>query len=184
MNSNLKDYFVPTNNHSQINYESHNSLYDDIIFDSFNSANTKTMHCESCQIDYSDASHITSISHQTKKLEKSHQYNHYPVQPDNVGYKLLKKAGWDGNSGLGANEQGRTHPLRVTIKHDKLGIGLKSKHVPLKAQNPKGITKRELKNRNLEEESKAQRLNLLFSNRSDFERDYLDQLLFGGPALI
>lgn len=47
----------------------------------------------------------------------------YQIGQSNIGYKLLKKAGWTEEKGLGAAEQGRLKPLEPQLKQDKRGIG-------------------------------------------------------------
>eukprot|EP00850_Spirogloea_muscicola_P010141 SM000058S18571 [mRNA] locus=s58:616447:618037:+ [translate_table: standard] len=42
---------------------------------------------------------------------------------ENIGYQLLKKAGWKEDRGLGAAEQGRLRPVSARLKRNKLGIG-------------------------------------------------------------
>eukprot|EP00850_Spirogloea_muscicola_P013364 SM000090S24326 [mRNA] locus=s90:324415:325990:+ [translate_table: standard] len=41
----------------------------------------------------------------------------------NIGYQLLKKAGWKEDRGLGAAEQGQLRPVSARLKRNKLGIG-------------------------------------------------------------
>jgi len=42
---------------------------------------------------------------------------------DGVGLKLLKKLGWKGG-GLGKNETGIINPVEVTLRSDKVGLGM------------------------------------------------------------
>ena len=42
---------------------------------------------------------------------------------DNVGFRLLRKAGWRVGEGLGKNGEGAVEPLRVWRKGDRRGIG-------------------------------------------------------------
>ena len=174
-------FFVKNENNKSESQTTFNngSLYDDMNFNSSNSPTEKNMYCETCKTNYSDISHLTSISHQASKVAKAEKINHFPIGYDNLGYKLLKNAGWDGNSGLGANKQGRIYPIKGIMKNDKFGIGIKSKNIPKKPKPPKHITKKEINQKISVEESKAKRLQLLFSNRPDFETEYLDKLMFG-----
>eukprot|EP00850_Spirogloea_muscicola_P009027 SM000050S16952 [mRNA] locus=s50:38325:40321:+ [translate_table: standard] len=41
----------------------------------------------------------------------------------NIGYQLLKKAGWKEDRGLGVAEQGRLRPVSARLKRNRLGIG-------------------------------------------------------------
>ncbi|XP_034178163.2 uncharacterized protein LOC117603282 [Osmia lignaria lignaria] len=44
---------------------------------------------------------------------------------EKFGQKMLEKMGWTSGKGLGANEQGMTEHVRVSVKNDKSGIGFK-----------------------------------------------------------
>jgi hypothetical protein len=44
----------------------------------------------------------------------------------NVGFQLLKKAGWEEGSGLGASNQGRKEPLQLPIQKGNEGLGFKT----------------------------------------------------------
>ena len=47
-----------------------------------------------------------------------------PVQPSNVGYKMMKKQGWTEGSGLGSRAQGRNEPIACDAPISSLlGIG-------------------------------------------------------------
>eukprot|EP00243_Klebsormidium_subtile_P013796 TRINITY_DN9363_c0_g1_i1.p1 TRINITY_DN9363_c0_g1~~TRINITY_DN9363_c0_g1_i1.p1 ORF type:complete len:304 (-),score=50.30 TRINITY_DN9363_c0_g1_i1:169-1080(-) len=54
------------------------------------------------------------------------------IPEENIGYKMLKKAGWNENTGLGASGQGPLEPLKAHMKGDKRGIGAdkQAKQVP------------------------------------------------------
>ncbi|XP_053998852.1 CRISPR-associated endoribonuclease Cas13a [Hylaeus anthracinus] len=45
------------------------------------------------------------------------------------GQKMLEKMGWTSGKGLGANEQGITEHVRVSVKEDTAGIGFKKDHL-------------------------------------------------------
>jgi len=49
------------------------------------------------------------------------------IKPDNVGYRMLVRAGWKYSKGLGAQEQGRRTPIIPKLKYDRLGVGAKTK---------------------------------------------------------
>lgn len=42
---------------------------------------------------------------------------------DSWAYNVMHKMGWDGHSGLGARNQGRTQPIDINIKNDLFGLG-------------------------------------------------------------
>ncbi|XP_043256268.1 probable WRKY transcription factor protein 1 [Colletes gigas] len=45
------------------------------------------------------------------------------------GQKMLEKMGWTSGKGLGANEQGMTEHVRVSLKNDAAGIGFKKENL-------------------------------------------------------
>lgn len=45
------------------------------------------------------------------------------IPENNIGYKLLKKMGWQAGKGLGSQGQGRLDPIRIEFKDDSLGVG-------------------------------------------------------------
>lgn len=50
----------------------------------------------------------------------------YGISRRNVGYQLLKKAGWSEGTGLGAQEQGRREPLAPAAVLGQTGLGFQS----------------------------------------------------------
>nr|XP_033328537.1 G patch domain-containing protein 4-like [Megalopta genalis]XP_033328708.1 G patch domain-containing protein 4-like [Megalopta genalis] len=49
--------------------------------------------------------------------------------PNKFGQKMLEKMGWTSGKGLGANEQGMTKHVRVSLKNDTSGIGFKNNNL-------------------------------------------------------
>lgn len=47
----------------------------------------------------------------------------YGIGADNVGFRLLKQAGWREGSGLGAQQQGRVEPLQAHANKGARGLG-------------------------------------------------------------
>lgn len=60
----------------------------------------------------------------------------YGIARSNVGFQLLKKAGWTEGSGLGAKEQGRAEPIATFQQKGNLGLGYAPK--PSKAAKKEG----------------------------------------------
>ncbi|KAJ1556746.1 G patch domain and ankyrin repeat-containing protein 1 [Nowakowskiella sp. JEL0078] len=97
----------------------------------------KVYFCEICdkQIDEkSYGSHETNLPHLMSidewKKKKGYFDNFkpplvYSVKPDNIGYKLLVKNGWQHSTGLGPSHSGRPLPIPTRIKLDRRGIGMK-----------------------------------------------------------
>lgn len=52
------------------------------------------------------------------------------ISQNNVGWKLLQKAGWKVGHGLGAQEQGRQEPLQPEICQRNAGLGFERKKKP------------------------------------------------------
>lgn len=49
------------------------------------------------------------------------------IAADNLGYTLLRKAGWQEGSGLGVNEQGRVTPIQAWLQKGNRGVGFDHK---------------------------------------------------------
>jgi hypothetical protein len=45
------------------------------------------------------------------------------ISPDNIGYRLLKQAGWSEGTGIGAHEQGAVEPLAPAAQKGGRGLG-------------------------------------------------------------
>lgn len=84
--------------------------------------------CEYCRHHYysSALQHHASITHQlsdmaAKPAPKTH---FFLAHQGSSGYGLLKKQGWDGESGLGPDKQGSKFPVKTVLKRDRNGLGL------------------------------------------------------------
>eukprot|EP00727_Mastigamoeba_balamuthi_P006692 m51a1_g2643 hypothetical protein (243) ;mRNA; r:602938-604156 len=51
-----------------------------------------------------------------------------PIASDNVGYKMMQRMGWKGNTGLGPEAAGRVDPVTATQNEGKMGLGKKEEH--------------------------------------------------------
>ncbi|KAI8048813.1 hypothetical protein BDF22DRAFT_250046 [Syncephalis plumigaleata] len=86
--------------------------------------------CRVCQVALSRESverHQQSIGHLASRSD-------YPDIPDpivlnetNIGYRMLQRAGWDDNQGLGVELQGRRHPIKARMRPRQLGLGAKER---------------------------------------------------------
>eukprot|EP00455_Lapot_gusevi_P000479 TRINITY_DN10217_c0_g1_i4.p1 TRINITY_DN10217_c0_g1~~TRINITY_DN10217_c0_g1_i4.p1 ORF type:complete len:209 (+),score=24.02 TRINITY_DN10217_c0_g1_i4:58-684(+) len=45
------------------------------------------------------------------------------IGPDNKGYQMLMRIGWQEEKGLGLEEQGRLFPVETSFKQDRTGLG-------------------------------------------------------------
>ena len=78
-----------------------------------------------------DSTSIQKISGQAVKKEAA-----LGIPSSNVGYRLLKKAGWREGSGIGAQEQGRQQPLEPELVRGSAGLGYERKVERRKRQQP------------------------------------------------
>ena len=51
-------------------------------------------------------------------------YSENKLSENNIGFKLLKKAGWSEGSGLGSSAQGVTNPVNVSTNGGTMGLGM------------------------------------------------------------
>ena len=83
----------------------------------------KSYYYASSSLQFRDA-HSTSTLHLISDKDfppKCH--SHFYLPHSNKGFQLLKKEGWDGESGLGPTGTGQKYPVKTVLKRDKLGIG-------------------------------------------------------------
>lgn len=58
-----------------------------------------------------------------QRIAPDPQNQFWSKSKDKFGYKLLQKMGWEEGKGLGLNEDGSLHHLKVKIKKDQRGLG-------------------------------------------------------------
>ncbi|CAK8692092.1 unnamed protein product [Clavelina lepadiformis] len=97
------------------------------------SVKRETLLCKTCQCLYSattdgkesENSHHSSTLHQFCKHEKERvsAIPHFYLSANNKGYKMLRKEGWDGASGLGSQCKGQKFPVKTILKRDRSGLG-------------------------------------------------------------
>lgn len=84
--------------------------------------------CEDCQQSFKETS---KKSHEASTL---HRFNHknsfefsrrYFIPDSNVGFKMMLRQGWDRESGLGPNSEGKIYPVKTTIRKARSGLGVK-----------------------------------------------------------
>ena len=85
-------------------------------------------HCDVCGVDV-DAqawrAHVKSTAHLFDAHKGAAQTPLFGIPKHNVGFRMLRKAGWTGEGGLGpAGKEGRVWPVRTVLKQDKRGLGL------------------------------------------------------------
>ena len=78
------------------------------------------------EVIYKDQINHDSVTQIEKHNLVKHSYTHAPkISEDNLGSKLLKKMGWDGSSGVGKFNHGRSEPVFVDSVENREGIGHK-----------------------------------------------------------
>lgn len=84
--------------------------------------------CEECQHTFKETSKET---HERSTL---HRFNHkntyefsrrYFIPESNIGFKMMIRQGWDRESGLGPNSEGKLYPVKTTIRKARSGLGVK-----------------------------------------------------------
>jgi hypothetical protein len=121
------------------------------------------------------AKHDASMAHQVR-LPHSHPPS--SINRSRMGLAVLSSRGWDPDArrGLGAEEQGITHPIRAKPKDDNLGVGLEvPKDVLEKAKKPceqklkesKGVKRMKLREKLRADKKRDQKLHDLFYGNDD-----------------
>jgi len=67
--------------------------------------------------------HIATITHQLSlKRDNVRRNPGFGISEANVGFRLMKKSGWDGVSGLGEGQGGKLFPVKTILKQDRKGL--------------------------------------------------------------
>ena len=86
--------------------------------------------CEDCGEMFDkdmEAAHKATIVHQLSLKEGDGKMKRNPgfqLTEGNRGFKMMKRSGWDGVSGLGDESQGKLFPVKTVFKHDRRGIDI------------------------------------------------------------
>ncbi|GMS83901.1 hypothetical protein PENTCL1PPCAC_6076, partial [Pristionchus entomophagus] len=82
-------------------------------------------HCYQCGRTYSgsEADHLTNISHIVRMKKQNPSFAGFVIPEWNPGFRLLRKAGWTEDKGLGKERQGQKYPVRTVLKRDRAGFG-------------------------------------------------------------
>lgn len=81
-------------------------------------------YCDSCQSEFttSESEHSRSLVHQITS-KRTVKPDPFLIPESNKGYKLMQKSGWDGESGLGPEGQGKKFPVKTVLKKDRSCLG-------------------------------------------------------------
>jgi len=86
--------------------------------------------CEDCQMNISSSemkNHFSSTAHLFNVFKKNEGPSQYYLATNNIGYRMLKDAGWSEEIGLGRDGRGSRQPVSTILKSDRSGIGLDKK---------------------------------------------------------
>lgn len=104
---------------------------ENIIYNEDNhNINNEQKYCEICrtQVDCDQLkSHDTSMSHLFNLYKGQDTKADYHLAANNIGYKMLKEAGWSEEKGLGPDGRGQKQPVSTILKSDRSGLGMKEK---------------------------------------------------------
>lgn len=133
-----------------------------------------TQFCSDCGIEISKS---TSKSHETStvhlfscKFKGNDKIKAFGIARSNRGFQMMRRTGWDGNSALGAKQNGKLYPIRTVIRKRNTGLGIEqdpAKVTHFKANDtsavhfrppPRALTKREIHENDLREKRHEQRL--------------------------
>ncbi|PGH26834.1 hypothetical protein AJ80_01414 [Polytolypa hystricis UAMH7299] len=143
--------------------------------------------CEICNLPLSTTS-ISSSQSSPSPREKPHEsslahqvclpHSHPPSALDRTrqGFKYLSAQGWDPDSrlGLGAKGQGIREPVKVRIKDDKLGLGLrqeeKARVEKRRRERAQMLNAKQVRRLEEERRRKGEKLREMFYGGADVEK--------------
>lgn len=84
--------------------------------------------CEECQHMFKETSkesHERSTLHRFNRKNTYEFSRRYFIPDSNIGFKMMLRQGWDRESGLGPNSEGKIYPVKTTIRKARSGLGVK-----------------------------------------------------------
>lgn len=84
--------------------------------------------CENCQRMFKETSkesHVASTLHRFNRKNTFEFSRRYFIPESNIGFKMMLRQGWDRESGLGPNNEGKIYPVKTTIRKARSGLGVK-----------------------------------------------------------
>ena len=139
----------------------------------------ETKFCEDCGIEIkkSTSNHQSSTVHLFScKFKGSDKIKAFGIPRSNRGYQMMRRFGWDGNSALGAKQNGKLYPIRTVLRKKNTGLGTEqgsSKITHFEANDtravhfrppPRALTKREIHENDLKDKRLEQRLRRELTN--------------------
>ena len=111
-------------------------------------------YCKDCKInlDFNQTkNHFTSTAHLFNVYKESEDQTRYHLAANNIGYRMLKNAGWSEEKGLGPDGSGQKLPISTVLKTDRSGLGatekLRKKVTHFKANDVAAIKSRRMSQR-------------------------------------
>ncbi|RUS22236.1 hypothetical protein BC937DRAFT_89927 [Endogone sp. FLAS-F59071] len=92
------------------------------------SESSSVVWCPNCELHIPISLHERHLRGTTHLLSKPFEApipDVLTLNETNIGFKMLRAQGWEYEQGLGAEGQGRRHPISTSLKNDKLGLGAK-----------------------------------------------------------
>ena len=83
--------------------------------------------CEICKVE-ANQDHPHSIGH-IFACQHRVPFSPFLLPKSNIGYKIMKKSGWNDEHGLGLHGDGKMLPVKTILKRDKSGLGIPTKEV-------------------------------------------------------
>lgn len=133
-----------------------------------------TQFCSDCGIEISKSS---SKSHQTStvhlfscKFKGNTNIKTFGIARTNRGFQMMRRTGWDGNSALGARQNGKLYPIKTVIRKSRTGLGTEQNPARIthfKANDPSGVhfkpppralTRKEIHENDLRDKRRDQKL--------------------------
>ncbi|KAI1806225.1 hypothetical protein F4811DRAFT_551182 [Daldinia bambusicola] len=114
--------------------------------------------------------HEASIAHQ---VCLAHSHPPSALDRSRMGLNVLQSQGWDPDSrkGLGVEQQGMQHPIKVKPKNDTLGIGVQvPKNLPAKKEKAKTYDAKKMRKMALEDKKRHEKLRRQLYSNSDVEK--------------
>lgn len=145
------------------------------------SSNNSSEHllCEICRLPMTSIDRTTISSAKPHEASLAHQvclsHSHPPSHLDRkrLGLKCLSSYGWDPDSrlGLGATGDGMRVPIKVKLKNNTLGLGIKENSVMQKRpEKIKRLDAKQARRKEKESKRKQQKLQELFYRNDDVEK--------------
>jgi len=88
-------------------------------------ADSEYVTCSQCGVAFDKdekASHIASTVHLMTIPGPAKSNPGFGIAESNLGFRLMEKKGWDGQSGLGRSGEGNKFPVKTILKRDRRGL--------------------------------------------------------------